>query len=25
MQEAIRSEIVKLLDNGINYPISDGQ
>jgi len=25
MQKAIRVEIMKLLDNGIIYPISDGQ
>jgi len=25
MQEAVRAEIVKLLDNGIIYPISDSQ
>ena len=25
MQEAVRTEIVKLLDNGIIYPISDSQ
>ena len=25
MQEALRTEIVKLLDNGIIYPISDSQ
>ena len=25
MKEAIRAEIVKLLDNGISYPISDSQ
>ena len=25
MQEAVRAEILKLLDNGIIYPISDSQ
>jgi len=25
MQEAVRADIVKLLDNGIIYPISDSQ
>jgi len=25
MQEVVRAEIVKLLDNGIIYPISDSQ
>jgi len=25
MQEAVRTEILKLLDNGIIYPISDSQ